>query len=1080
MTEFCPFCQTDETRVFLRLPQVQALWDGFPVSEGHALIVPYRHIPTLFEARPDERAELFNSIELVCSHIRQKFGADGFNLGVNMGSAAGQTVPHLHLHVIPRRTGDVADPRGGVRHVIPGKGNYLTRDNQTPTQLQIELAPPSPHELPIQAWATHRAFSAFSNVGSSAVLEPRLEDVLLTTGEQNPLLPNLENDLAFATQVDIAVAFVMKSGIERLYPHFEDLLERGGSLRLITGDYLGITDPDGLERLLDLQTFHGEARCELRIYVSGGQSFHPKAYLTSRMGGGGVAYVGSSNLSGSALLDGVEWNYRVSSSRDFSGWQQVKDAFEALFLHPNAQALAHKWLSEYRVRRVQPQRITEQIPTDHPIDPPAISPAANQVQKEALQALEATRAMGNRAGLVVMATGLGKTWLAAFDTDRPLFRTILFVAHREEILNQALATFRRIRPTTSIGLFNGTLKAQGADILFASIQSLSRRQHLERFARDAFDYIVIDEFHHADAATYRRLINYFEPKFLLGLTATPERTDGGNLLGLCGENLVFRCGVPRGIELELLCPYDYFGVPDDVDYRNLPWRNNRFSEEELTTAVATETRANNVIEQWKKRGGERTIGFCVSRRHADYMRAWFTRHGVACASVHSGPSSDHRALSLERLNRGELRVVFAVDMFNEGVDVPAIDTVMMLRPTESAIVWLQQFGRGLRRHGTKRLRVIDYIGNHRSFLLKVRTLFELDRSSDSAIRTALELVQRDNMVLPAGCSVTYELEAVNILRALLRDGTSDSNALIEYYQDFRGRTGQRPSASETFHDGYLPRTARASHGSWFSLVRSMGDLDDLHIQALEASIALLSSLESTPMNKSYKMLLLQAMLNTDTLPGHEGIEIETLTTEFARVASRSARLRGDVGISLDDAVALRQVIRNPIKAWTGPGAVKDGIVFALEGSRLRFIPKIQDALREAFQSLVRELVDWRIAEYLARAESSASESDQGVEAFAMKVSHVGKKPMLFLPDRAKTKGVPTGWTPVLINGEDGQANFVKVAINVLRIGTSSSNQLQTVLRGWFGENAGHPGTDHRVRCRLSEVGWILEPFDRHV
>ena len=459
MNEFCPFCQTDETRVFLRLSQVQALWDGFPVSEGHALIVPYRHIPTLFEARPDERAELFNSIELVCSHIRQKFGADGFNLGVNMGSAAGQTVPHLHLHVIPRRTGDVADPRGGVRHVIPGKGNYLTRDNQTPTQLQIELAPPSPHELPIQAWATHRAFSAFSNVGSSAVLEPRLEDVLLTTGEQNPLLPNLENDLASATQVDIAVAFVMKSGIERLYPHFEDLLERGGSLRLITGDYLGITDPDGLERLLDLQTFHGEARCELRIYVSGGQSFHPKAYLTSRMGGGGVAYVGSSNLSGSALLDGVEWNYRVSSSRDFSGWQQVKDAFEALFLHPNAQALAHKWLSEYRVRRVQPQRITEQIPTDHPIDPPAISPAANQVQKEALQALEATRAMGNRAGLVVMATGLGKTWLAAFDTDRPLFRTILFVAHREEILNQALATFRRIRPTTSIGLFNGTLKA---------------------------------------------------------------------------------------------------------------------------------------------------------------------------------------------------------------------------------------------------------------------------------------------------------------------------------------------------------------------------------------------------------------------------------------------------------------------------------------------------------------------------------------------------------------------------------------------------------------------------------------------
>jgi superfamily II DNA or RNA helicase/diadenosine tetraphosphate (Ap4A) HIT family hydrolase len=1050
----CPFCTPDPARVFLRLPIVYALWDGFPVSDGHALIIPHRHVSTWFDATAEERAALLGAIDAVCSVIGAQWGADGFNIGVNVGEAAGQTVPHLHLHVIPRRRGDVPDPLGGVRHVIPGKGNYLGG-----------ASTPAPEAVPPSATAA---------APGNAELPPGRPDgsvPILTTGGQDPLLPPLERDLAGASRVGIAVAFVLPSGVDRLYPHLEDLLARGGTLQLLTGDYLDISDPDALQRLIDLRTLYGSMRCELRIFRSDGSSFHPKAYLAAQDQGTGAAYVGSSNLSSSALLDGVEWNYRVTSARDAEGWRRVREAFEALFRHPSTCPLDGDWLGRYRARRrTQPAESTP--PIDQVQEPPPGVPEPNLVQGEALAALEATRAAGNRAGLVVMATGLGKTWLAAFDTTR--FHRILFVAHREEILNQAVATFRRIRPTASIGLYHGTERAPDADILFASVQTLSRRSHLDRFAPDAFDYIVVDEFHHAAAATYLRLIDYFEPAFLLGLTATPERSDGGDLLALCGENLVYRCAVPRGIELGLLCPFDYFGVPDDVDYTNIPWRSSRFDEAELTAAVATQRRAENIFEQWQARGGQRTLGFCVSKRHADFMRDWFRDQGVACATVHSGPTSDQRSISLERLAAGELAVVFAVDMFNEGVDVPAVDTVMMLRPTESPVVWLQQFGRGLRKHEEKRLTVIDYIGNHRSFLLKARTLLELQGAGDRELRAALERIEAGDFALPPGCAVTYDLEALNILRALLRVPADPVDALREYYEDFRARHGQRPTASEAFHDGYLPRAARQGYGSWLGLVRALGDLDADQLAALDAGGILLGALETTRMTRSFKMLVILAMLNSDALPG-PGLAIDGLVREFARLAARSMKLRSDVGLSIEDHAELRRLLEtNPIAAWTGPGAVGGDVLFAYEDGVFRYLQPIPESARKAFQQLVRELADWRLAEYLSRAGTAADV----VGGFVMKVSHSRGHPILFLPDRASTPDIPEGWQPVLIDGAPHQANFVKVAVNVVHAAGADDNVLPAILRGWFGPDAGLPGTDYKVACEPGESGWVLQPLGR--
>jgi len=1067
----CPFCAPDPGRVFLRLGKVFALWDGFPVTPGHALIVPYRHVPTWFDASDAERAELFGAIDAVCARIAEAHGhVDGFNFGVNVGAAAGQTVPHLHLHVIPRRTGDMPDPRGGVRHVIPGKGNYLAGARATPS----ETSDPGTEA---------RASVRLAARDVAAVGQP-LVDIgptsyaslpLLTTGESDPLLPRLERDLAHATRVDIAVAFVMPSGVERLRPHFDDLLARRGTLRLLTGDYLAISDPDALQRLLDLRLLYGADRVQLRIFVTEGRSFHPKAYLLTRDVHDGVAYVGSSNMSSSALTDGVEWNYRLQSGRDPAGMRHVQAAFETLFTHPTSRPLDDTWLASYRARRVPPTAgAIASGEIDTLPEPAPTVPLPNAVQQEALRALEATRAAGNRAGLVVMATGLGKTWLAAFDVARDEFKRVLFVAHREEILHQALATFRRIRPAATLGLYNGTERAPDAQILFASVQTLSRREHLDRFAADAFDYVIVDEFHHASAATYRRLIDHFDPTFLLGLTATPERSDGGDLLGLCGENLVYRCAVPRGIELALLCPYRYYGVPDEVDYTNIPWCSTRFDETALTEAVATQRRAANILEQWHKRGGERTIAFCVSQRHADFMRAYFSEHGVPCASVHAGPTSDGRALSLERLAAGELEVVFAVDMFNEGVDVPAIDTVMMLRPTESQIVWLQQFGRGLRKLGDKRLTVIDYIGNHRSFLIKLRTLLAIQQGGDRALMAALQAAQSHELDLPPGCEVTYELEAIEILKALLRVRPDDTDALRDYYVDFKERHGQRPTASQAIHDGYLPRSARGGYGCWLGLVRAEGDLDPDALVAFERCNAFLAGLDSTTMVRSYKMLVLLAMLNTDTLPGR-GIAIDALCDEFARLARRTDALRAELGAALNDRTRLRALlVAQPIKAWTGPSAMPGFVPFRYEGRMLSFSLPVPDRARIAFRDLVRELADWRLGEYLRRGKDAESSLAGG--RFTMKVSHTRGSPILRLPDRSATPDIPDGWTDVRIDGVPHRANFVRIALNVVRRGKVTTNVLPEVLRRWFGPDAGLPGTNYRVTCRATPEGLTLGPL----
>ena len=421
--------------------------------------------------------------------------------------------------------------------------------------------------------------------------KPKIQHLI--TGGDDPFLPKLLGAINSAIEINITVAFIRESGLFLIFDALMEALERNVKIRILTGDYLNITDPKALRHLLLLQV----AGAEVRIFESKGrQSFHMKAYIftfpDNHTQSCGCSYVGSSNISNSALKQGLEWNLKVMEEENPQRFEEICKKFEEIYSHTSTKRLSNEWIDVYQQKvNTQPVQLFPDAEEDEQLPPPE----PNAIQNEALNALKQTRFNGYRRGLVVMATGLGKTWLAAFDSLELKSKRVLFVAHREEILDQAEYTFVRIRPDSKVGRYTGTIRELDTDMLFASIQTLGRKHHLEKFARDHFDYIIVDEFHHAAARTYQQLLAHFSPRFLLGLTATPERTDQADILALCDDNLVYRCDMFNGIRSGLLCPFYYYGIADEeVDYQEIPWRNGTFDPDQLLTQLATKARARNM------------------------------------------------------------------------------------------------------------------------------------------------------------------------------------------------------------------------------------------------------------------------------------------------------------------------------------------------------------------------------------------------------------------------------------------------------------------------------------------------------
>jgi superfamily II DNA or RNA helicase/diadenosine tetraphosphate (Ap4A) HIT family hydrolase len=1024
-----PFLEAPESSWVASNDLAFALRDRFPVSPGHTLVIPRRVVATWFDATPEERTALFALVDEVKRVIDQDLCPDGYNIGINAGEAAGQTVMHLHVHVIPRFRGDMDDPRGGVRGVIPGKQKYTL------------LAP-------VHKNKPFAALPAFVH------------------GDDLHFVRTLRDALLVADRADIVSAFLKTSGVLLLLDDLRDALRRGARVRLLTGDYLGISSADALRILLRLAD-EQPGFSPFFFETASGAAFHPKSYLFVREAEG-VAYVGSSNISRSALQEGVEWNLRLISSDDETTFAAITRRFDALLASPRTRPLTRALVDAYERRAPVPQ-----APAPEPRDP---APTPNELQAEALVALANSRQAGHTRGLVVLATGVGKTLLAAFDCKAMNSNRALFVAHRDEILGQAKDSWQKVFPEKVIGTYQAGTLERDVDLLFASVQTLSRASHLSQFPAEHFDYIVIDEFHHAAAATYRKILGHFRPRFLLGLTATPERMDGRSLLELCGDNLVYRRDLVHGISRRLLVPFRYFGVKDSVDFEPIPWRSGKFDPAALTLAVTTEEHAEQALAEYEKRasaGARRALCFCCTVEHADFMAAFFRRRGKRAQAVHSGPTSAPRAKSLRELESGALEIVCAVDVFNEGLDVPEVNTVLMLRPTESPVIFLQQLGRGLRlAEGKAELVVIDFIGNHRSFLTKPQSLLFL-LGQDLPPRVALDKLQDHALDIPGVCTIRIELEAINLLRAMVRSSASD--IVVHEYLSFRDTNGRRPSAAELFAVGVSFAPIRDGYESWFHFVAAQGDLKVDEERILKRHEAWFRDLLRTKMTKAYKMLALRALLDADAL--FTGADV----ADNARRAFEGVR---------DDLLLFREMREDEDRRALGPALVRSWremplLVWArgestsqswfrLDGDS--FLPSFEVAAedREVFEEMTEEMVELRLKLHRDRLLRS-SKIDASQAPIVMTVSHSNHKPILRF-DRARRPDIPAEPTFVKVEGETYQFLFQKIAVNVATREGSAVNVLPDVLRRLLGPSTGQPGIRHYVQLVRDDNDdvWRLE------
>jgi len=641
-------------------------------------------------------------------------------------------------------------------------------------------------------------------------------DLLINARGEPSLAHEISAELTSADRVDLLCAFVKWYGLRLLVEQIDELGRRDVRLRVITTTYVGATERRAVDELVRLGA-------EVKVsYETQRTRLHAKAWLFRRNSGMDTAYVGSSNLSRAALIDGLEWNVRLSRAENPAVLDKFAATFDSYWQDPSFES--------YDPER-DGDRLDQALGSAFRREPLRLSGLEVRpfgYQQEILDQLEAERQVHDRwRNLVVAATGTGKTVIAALDYKRLRASlggnpSLLFVAHRKEILDQSLAVFAQVLGDPSFGeLYVAGERPERWRHVFASIQSLTAGG-IDPIPPDHFDVVVVDEFHHAEAATYQRLLEHLEPRVLLGLTATPERADGQDVTRWFGGRIAAELRLWEALERELLCPFQYFGIADGTDLADVEWRRGGYDQAHLDRIfTGNDVRARLVLKQVDEKLPDahrmRALGFCVSKAHAAYMARVFDEAGLPAAVVDADTPMDQRQDSRRKLANGDLRAIFSVDVFNEGLDVPDVDTVLFLRPTESATVFLQQLGRGLRNApGKACLTVLDFIGNqHRRFRFDVRY-----RALTGASRRGLEhQIEEGFPFLPSGCSMELDRTATRIVldnvRQQLRLNAKQLASDVQSYGDVDLATYLAESGRE-LADVYR------SGGNWTRLRRAAG------------------------------------------------------------------------------------------------------------------------------------------------------------------------------------------------------------------------------------------------------------------
>lgn len=795
------------------------------------------------------------------------------------------------------------------------------------------------------------ADNAFGLLNRSWHSERRHHPLLISNEDENTMLRALRAELHRSQRFVFSIAFISTGALAMLK---QALLDFRGSGVIVTSTYLEFNSPEVFRELLGLENV------DVYVHPSGRSGFHAKGYVFEQEHGT-TAIVGSSNLTVNALLRNREWNLRISSLPDGDITHQISTAIDRQIA--SSQPLTSDWIDQYENDFVKRQGLRQvvvdgELPDDLLEQDVEIVPNAMQI--EALEQIAAVREAGERRAVVISATGTGKTILAALDVRSAALGRVLFIAHREQILDKAMLEFKKVLRDTEpqeFGKFVGATRELDRRVVFATVQTLSRPEHLSSIDPGHFDYVLIDEVHRAGAESYLRVIEHLRPRFLLGLTATPERTDDFNVFELFDYNVPYEIRLQAALEADMLAPFHYYGVTDftTADGRSVD------DTSQLRTLVAEERVDHllRMIDIYGHKGAVRGLMFCSRVDEANELSRLLNEREINGAQLRTQVltgqhSMEERNVTIERLERGELDYILSVDIFNEGIDIPTVNQVVMLRQTQSSIVFTQQLGRGLRKAaGKDHLRVIDFIGNYKNnYLIPIALLGDSSLNKDVIRRKLIDV--GDAGAVAGLSSISFdEIARSRVLASLARTSLNSMQNLKAAFNDLEQRLGAPPRLFDFARfDLADPVVIATKQGNYWEFKSRLGRVPTAPDDEQSPLLTYLAK-ELLNGKRPHELLLLQRLIHETEISRHE----------YARQLVAAGTTHDEATIdSVLRILDLSFFTMTERDAYGGEGVVE------VRGGRIGLHPTFARLLRESaeFRAEVADVIDTGL--YLARHE----------------------------------------------------------------------------------------------------------------
>lgn len=767
----------------------------------------------------------------------------------------------------------------------------------------------------------------------SATFKPKL----LTNKHHESVLSTLLQELKTCKTFYFSVAFITEGGLATLKTMLYDLKQKGIKGRILTSTFLNFNQPKMFKELLKLDN--------VEVRLTGEKGFHAKGYIFEHEDYYSLI-VGSSNLTDSALKANYEWNVFLTSLENGEIIQHFKNQFETAW--DDGIILTEEWIADYKqVHELQPfvntgtsnaLELNTKYLTNSLAESLAIKP--NKMQSVALEQLTELRATGAEKGLIISATGTGKTYLSAFDVRNFAPKKMLFIVHREQILKKAMQDYRKILGghEEDFGILSGNSKDMNAKYLFATIQTVSKDNYLQQFAKDQFDYILIDEVHKAGADSYLKVINYFTPKFLLGMTATPERTDSFNIYELFDYNIAYEIRLQAALEEDMLCPFHYFGV---LDYE----KDGELIDDatELRNLVSYE-RVHHIIEKINYYGhsGDRVKGliFCSRKDETYELSTALNCEGLRTIALTGDSSQEEREDAIRKLENGELQYILTVDIFNEGIDIPFLNQIVMLRQTQSSIIFIQQLGRGLRKHDSKDyVTIIDFIGNYKNnYLIPIALSGDQTMNKDNVRRRTV------NTDYISGVSTINfeEIAKKRIFDAINNTNLSTLKTLKDAYTEVKNRLGRVPTLHDYMTQNSLdPEVIIGYTDNYYKFLLKMNE-DIPSLTDYEQSIITMVSKEFLNGKRIHEVILIELLLENDSIS--KANYVQKLRDYGTYVDDKTIT-------SVETIFSLQFFVQNDIKKYGFKPVIE------IVGGSYIFNEEIQESLRDSnFRGYIEDII----------------------------------------------------------------------------------------------------------------------------